>query len=250
MFDVDQAAGLRQMAAAPGLSLMAFPLGGPASGCAQWVGRLALMMRALGMKPVIVDASGGQIALTLGVHCRLDLLDLLEGRNSFNEVAGSTADGVWVVRADRGVEEFVASGMSASHLFGGFAKLSQGFDSVLLAMPSQELASLAIPRTSVPVVGFDVGVSGMTQAYITVKQLAAQFGYSRFALALRGAEGAEEAKELHGRFAGTAREYLDVEVTLAGWTPPDTAYPVDFADALRHLCQNLLQTAATEVPLH
>lgn len=250
MFDLDQAAGLRQMTVPHGLSLMAFPLGGPASGCAQWVGRLARTMRAIGMKPVIVDASGEQIALSLGVHCRLDLLDLLEGRNSFDEVAGSTADGVWVLRADRGVEELADSGMSAGELFGGFAKLSHGFDSVLLAMPSRELASVAVPHSSVPVVGFDVGLAGMTQAYITVKQLAARFGYSRFALALRGAEGAEEAYELHGRFAGTAKEYLDVDVMLAGWTPPDTAYSVDSTDALSRLCHNLMQTAATEVPLH
>jgi flagellar biosynthesis protein FlhG len=249
MFDTDQAAGLRNIAPAPALSLMAFPLGGPASGCAAWVGSVALAMRAMGMRPVIIDASGEQISLSMGVHCRLDLLDLLEGRAGFSDVAGETPDGVWVLRADRGVEEFVASGAPAGQLFGGFARLSQGFDSVLLAMPSRELACLAAPQTSVPVVSFEVGVSGMTQAYVTVKQLAAQFGYSRFALALRGAHDGNEAVELHERFAGTAREYLDVDVTLAGWTPAH-AHSLESADALRRVTQNLLQTAATPVSVH
>lgn len=214
---LDQAAGLRQMMAPPELNLLAFPLA--ANDDARWVASLARGLRGLGRHPVAVDAAGGVLAGAFGLRLRHDLLDLLEGTRDFDGVAQKTAQGVHVLRADRGVEAFVASGAPSARLMAGFARLSHGFDDLLLAMPASELACLAGPDTTAPVVGLDPTPQGVVQAYGLLKQLAEGFGYRRFACVVRGVDREADAVTEHARLAATAGRFLQSEVALAGWLP-------------------------------
>ena len=240
----DQAAGLRRLRAASSLNLMAFPVGEEGSG--HWIADVAHALRALGARPVVLDATRGRLAQAFGLQPRHELMDLLEGRLRFESVAQSTPDGVWVLRADRGLEAFVSSGAPAQDLFTGFARLSQGFDALLLAMPAAELASLADPTAVVPVIGMPSHDAGMTGAYATVKALASRYGYSRFAAVVREAPGAATARGAHARLATVARSFLDAEVSFAGRLPAGGGD----GPALADLAQNLLHTAATPLSLH
>ena len=237
---LDQAAGLRRMLVAPGLNLMAFPV--TAGGSDLWIAQLAHTLRAQGMRPVVIDASRGAVARSFGLRLRHELLDLLEGALEFDRVARATPDGVWVLRAERGVEAFVASGASSRRLFSALARQSHGFDAVLLVMPAGELACLASPAHAVPVVALDSGGAGLMRAYATVKQLACDFGYNRFAVVMRGLADAAQAQQAYARFAAVARTFLGAEVSMAGWLPGPSG---NAAGALADLAQTLLHTAAT-----
>jgi hypothetical protein len=239
---LDQAAGLRRLMASaqPQLNLMAFPTTEGAGD--QWIVRLARGLTALGSRPIVLDAGRGRLTQAFGLKPRHDLLDLLQGALEFGEVAQEAAGGVWVMRAERGVEAFVASGAPPEQLFTGFARLSHRFDSILLAMPAHEIACLANPAQAMPVIPLEAGEQGMTRAYALLKELAMGFGYGRFALVLQGSH--DEAA--HQRLAGVAREFLDAEVVLAGRLPALGA--TQAADG--ELARNLLDTAALPLQLH
>ena len=89
---LDQASGLRRLVStdtAPALGLMSFALMDQTPPL--WIARLARALRALGMRPVVLDA-GGDAALSqaLGLNPPLDLLDYLHGAAAFDAVAGVT----------------------------------------------------------------------------------------------------------------------------------------------------------------
>lgn len=248
---LDQAAGLRRLMAPPDLHLMAFPMVSTDRQAGAWVGQVARTLQALGSQVLVLDASGGEVARALGVsRTPRELLDLLEGRHDFDEVAQRTREGVHLVRADAGLDAFVASGAEPQQLLGGFARLSHGFDVLLLAMPAGELASLAAPDQTVPVMVADAGSEGIRRAYATIKQLSAEFGYTQFALALRGTSDQPEAMAVHARLADTARHFLNAGVTLAGWVPAAAAGAAHHGAALERLAQSLLEHAATPVARH
>lgn len=240
----DQAAGLRRLLGAQALSLMAFPVSGDRD--EGWIARVAHALRGLGARPVVMDASRGRIASAFGLRPRYELLDLLQGQRRFDAVAEATRDGIYVMRAERGLEAFVASGQSSQRLFSGFARLSHGFDALMLAMPAHELACLASPAAVVPVIAAEASDAGLTRAYATVKQLSAGFGYQRFAAVMQAAPGQGGAHGAHARLAAVARSFLGAEVALAGCLPPQGLQEA----ALAELAQNLLHTAATPLTLH
>lgn len=208
----DQAAGLRQLMAGPSLRVLAFPL--PGHGPEPWVGQIARGLRSIGRRPVVLDAARGAVTSGLGMPLRHDLLDLLQGDRSFDDVAHATQDGVYALRADRGIEAFVSSGQPASQLLGGFARLTHAFDDLLLAMPADELACLAAPPDTVPVVSVFPGAAGLVHGYGLVKQLAQGFGYRRFACVTR--DDTRDAQADGARLAAAAARFLGVDVRLAG----------------------------------
>lgn len=238
--DQDQAAGLRRLAGRPGLHLLAFPVDS-AAGQEGGIARLVQALHRAGPRPVVLDATRGLLALALGLRLKHELLDLLDGGLDFDTVAQATPAGVYVVRADRGVEAFVASGAPAQRLLSGFSRLSHGFGALVLAMPTAELACLASPLASVPVLVMDGSSQGLVQAYGRIKQLASRYGYQRFAAVLGGLGDTARAHLAHERMAAAASFYLGVEVGLAGCLPsldPTGA-------ALTEIARNLLGMAAT-----
>ena len=236
---LDQAAGLRALMPPPALGVLAFPLA--SGGDERWIAQLAQALRALGRRPVVVDAARGTVASAFGLRLRHDLIDLMQGEHEFEEVAQATASGVYVLRADRGVEAFVASGGPASRLLGSFARLSHGFDDLLLAMPAEELACLTDPQDCVPVIGLSAGSAGMVQAYSTVKRLAEGFGYRSFACVVQGADSEAQAGAEHARLAAAAERFLGAEVRLAG------SLATGDAAQLQRVALSILEMAA--VPL-
>lgn len=209
----DQAAGLRRLMARPPLRVLAFPVRPNAYEPA--VASLSRVLRDAGRKPVVVDAAGGAASGAFGLRPRLDLLELLEGRREFDDVVEVSTDGVHVVRADAGVEAFVASGAPARTLLGAFARLSHGFDHLLLVMRSAELASLAPPPATVPVISL---VSGPVAAYELMKELSQGFGYRRFAC-VGAPRQADAGPRDHERVAAAAAKFLAARVEYAGSEP-------------------------------
>jgi flagellar biosynthesis protein FlhG len=243
---LDQAAGLRQMMLPrASLGLLAFPLA--ASGDEHWIAQIAHALRALGRRPLVLDAARGSLASALGLRPRHELIDLLEGKQEFDAVAQATRDGVYVLRADRGVEAFVAGGAPAMRLLGSFANLSHGFDELLLVMPAAELACLAGCEDSVPVVGLDPSPYGTMSTYALIKKLAEGFGYRRFTCVMHDVRDEAPARREYTRLAAAAARFLQADVGLAGSLPPGAR---SCPAALARVARVLLETAAVPPSLH
>lgn len=247
----DQAEGLRSFLQEGMPRLMAFALNERERQAGAWVGRVARILPSMGCRPLVIDAGRGAVATAMGIRkLPYDLLDLLTGRLEFDAVAHRTADGIYVVRADEGIEAFVSSGRSAAELLRAFANLSHGFDTLLLAMPAGELASVAEPSSTVPVVLAPLDDDGLTRAYATIKELATGYGYAHFAVALTGSCGKAEAEAAHQRLAYAVRNFLQAGVTMAGWMPTLNVGHSGSSAALQYMAQALLDNAATPVARH
>lgn len=231
--------------AAPTPALLAFPV--EPGGSDAWIAALAGALKAQGARPVVVDAFRGQVTQALGLKPGHDLIELLSGRRSLDAVARCNASGVYGVRAAQGVEFFVGSGDTPSRLLSCFGQLPQRFDLVLLVMSAAELASLASPGRTVPVVVLDDSEQGLVHAYAMVKRLACGFGYRRFALVARGMADAAQAQQAHQRFANVAAGFLDAEVSLSGWLP---AAPAHAHYHLAELAHTLWRSVATPLGPH
>ncbi|TFZ08364.1 MinD/ParA family ATP-binding protein [Ramlibacter humi] len=237
----DQAAGLRRAGRIAPLQLLAFPLG---EGPAGWVAQLARALRSLGRRPVVLDAARGAVAGALGLKpTRHDLLHLLRGEREFDAVAQPTADGIYVLRGDRGLEAFAASGSAAAPLLDAFSRVSPKFDELLLAMPAAELACIASPARTVPVLVLDTSGASRMQAYAQAKQLHGH-GFRRFACVVRGAEDNADAQRAHAGLAAAAAAFLGADVAMAGWLPRAPQAP---QAALARTADTLLRTAAQPV---
>lgn len=247
----DQAEGLRNWQQGRLPRLIAFPLDERGWHAGAWVARLAQTLSCLGFRPLVIDASRGAVSAAMGIR-RLphDVLDLLTGRMQFDDVAYRTTDGVYVVRADEGIEAFVASGGAAAELMEGFTRLSHGFDTLLLAMPTGEMASILEPGDTVPVLMAPMDRDGLTRAYATIKELSTHFGYARFAVAVTGPGGKDEAEAAHQRLAGAANSFLKAAVILVGWIPTRSADRSHAGVALQDMAQMLLDCVATPVTRH
>lgn len=215
---LDQAAGLRRMMQPAPVRL--WPLAVLPGTAARWIAWLTRGLGELGRTPVVVDAARGQAATAFGLVPRGDLLDLLEGRAPFDSVAQRSRDGIHVLRGDQGIEAFAGSGEPASRLLEAFGSLSHGFSDLLVAMPGPEMACLAAPADHVPVTTVDLSARGVMGSYALMKQLAAGFGYRRFACIATGAASEDEARAGFGRVSGAAHQFLDAEALWAGWLPP------------------------------
>jgi len=213
---LDQAAGLRRLLAPRALRVHAFALARHQP--AHWIAWLAIALAGLGRKPVVLDGAGGALTRCFGLRLRHELADLLQGRERFEHAAGC-ASGVHVLRAERGLEAFAASGQPAQQLLQAFAGLPEAFDDLLLALPPAELACFAAPGHTVPVLAAVAGRTGAVDSYAMAKQLAEGFGYRRFACVVLGAAGEAQARAEHARLAQAAQRFLQAEVAWAGWLP-------------------------------
>ncbi|MDZ4145132.1 MAG: hypothetical protein U1D29_11500 [Burkholderiales bacterium] len=248
----DQAAGLRRLMRGTTMSVVSFPGNPKDKDTHGWVADIARSLRAMGRRPIVVDGGSGDVSRALGVTTRRDLIELLRGDETFDDVAQVSDDGVYVIRAGQGIDAFVASGAPGRDLLDGFARLSHAFDVLLLVMPTSELACLAGPRDTVPVIGFSAGGSDIANAYLIVKNLCLSFGYSRFSLVVHDAPSHQQAVLEHSRFAMAARAFLNVEISLVGWTPLRSANAADhLCDmALRRVADALLRSCVAASSLH
>lgn len=234
------------------MNVMSFPGESRDKGAQDWVADIARSLRTMGHRPVVVDGGSGDVSTALGVLARRDLIELLRGEQTFDEVAQVTSEGVHVIRARQGIDAFVASGAPGRELLNGFARLSHAFDVLLLVMPTSELACLAGPRDTVPVIGFTAGGADIANAYLIVKNLCLSFGYSQFSLVVHGAKSHQQAVLEHSRFAMAARAFLSVDISLVGWTPPRSARAGGRVDdlALQRVADALLRSSFASPSLH
>lgn len=213
---LDQASGLRRLFARRSVRVLPVAAATGDAQSAAFVINLASAMVRIGRHPLVLDGIGGAIVDSLGMHGQADLVDLLEGRLSIHGVARSTVEGFDVMRADRGLASFVASGGHHDALFSAFGQLARPFDLVVVCAPPETIGGL-LGRSSPysPLILCTDGRSPMTP-YAEIKRLATRYGFERFQLAFYQVGSRDAAEQSHGRIAAAAGRFLGSAVEFAG----------------------------------
>jgi flagellar biosynthesis protein FlhG len=218
---MDQAAGLRRLLARPAVRVL--PLASVLAPQAQALlaVQFAAALARRGARPVLLDASGGEVAEALGLEARHDLLELLEGRRQFGEVALAGPEGARVVCGARGLAALEHAGDAGwRELFGAFGALIEPAGLVLLnlAPGGLQAARRATGGAREVVLALGTQARDVTGAYALVKAAMRLHGQRRFRLLFAGATPLQ-AQPLAARMSEAARRFLGAELDYGGALP-------------------------------
>lgn len=247
----DQAEGLRQMFA--GASLQVLPVFGAAERIAACV-HLAAAAAAEGRGVVILDASAGEIAGSMGLSARYELKHLLQGEKTFDEVALTLPSGVRVLPALRGLASLAQAGGRGDALFGAFGRLSHHIDLVMLNAPAAGVAGVLPAVAGEALIALSPAADSLTQGFACMKQLVREQGVSRFRTLVLHADDAE-GRLIHDRFVAASAGRLQVALSYGGSVPRDpglrqaqsackTIFDIDPGAAAARAFQRIVSTVA------
>lgn len=221
----DQAAGLRSLLKRRSLRLLAVLGEGETRAHGVCTGHLAASLARAGHRVLLLDAAGSALD-ALALRADGDLADLIDGGGDFARVAVRGACGLRAMAARRGLPELIAADAAGADFFGGFLRLADPPDLLILCLPP--LCALD-GRLWLPLGGAAgesllitaPGERALTAAYAAIKQ-ASQPGAGTvpaFRILVNGADGERDARAIGRQLSDTARRFLGVAVGYAGNVP-------------------------------
>ncbi len=182
---------------------------------------LAAALRESGQRVVVLDGLRAQVAPALGSKPKYELRHLLSGERSFAEVV-QAIHGLWIVPAQKGLDEFVESGANPDDLFTAFADLSDEFDCLLLTASPKAVAALAGPANDVLLVTNELQDS-IRDTYAAMKLMSAAGGVQHFRVLVNAVSDTQRADDAYARLSDAASGFLSAHCALAGQVPQDRA---------------------------
>lgn len=232
----DQAAGLRRLFGARAPQVIAFVSGRESCGRTTLLVRTAAALASAGHGVVIIDENPGpdNVLATFGMTSRYDLLDMVEGRRSAQQIMLPAAPLVHAVAASRfAAEPLHLDAASSECLNTGLRQMQRDAAFVLIdcaARRGGHISSLALTARHIAVVVAAQG-SAITHAYALIKRLAREQQRDGFQVVITRARSEDEAQGIFGNLRNTAREHLGVRLDyLGGSRAPLTDH---LADALQ-----------------
>lgn len=221
---LDQATGLRRMLSRHCTRVLPLTSALGREAQAQLAIHLATAFAQLGSRALILDASRGDVAAALGLRPRYELLHLLQGEKTFDEVVLQGPDGIRVVPGARGIEAMQeADDTGWAELYGAFASLGEAPDLVLLnsAPGDTHAACRAAQGTHELVLALDSAPESVTAAYALMKTAMRDNGQRSCRLVFANLPQGYDAAPLSARMNEAARRFLGVEVRCGGVLPRD-----------------------------
>ena len=145
MLDVasDQATGLRKMfEAPPGLAVLPLAAVRRDAGFHSLVANIAAGNARLGRRVLVIDTAARGVAHLLGLRTPYDLSDLLSGERDFHDVVVQAAEGLHVLKAQKGIPAFVEMSGDPAELFLAFRRQEEPFDVVIIAGHVREISAM------------------------------------------------------------------------------------------------------------
>jgi len=231
----DQANTLRQLAgrakekgSAPqwhqvreGLRVISVTSGKGGVGKSSVVVNLAESLAALGKRVLMVDADlgMGDICLRLGKQAPYGLSHVLSGERRLEETVLELGNGVSVLPAGMGVQQYTAlSPSERSQLLKGMARLEERFDYFLIdtgtGISANVIGFAAAAREVMLVVTPEP--SSVTDAYALMKTLSGRDGSLKFRLLANMCRNAEEGQALFAKLATITGRFLELSMEYAG----------------------------------
>lgn len=223
---MDQAAGLRQMAAPRPVRVIAVTSGKGGVGKTNVSVNLAIALAEEGQRVMLMDADLGlaNVDVMLGLHPEYDLSHVIQGERTLEEIIVSGPAGVHIVPASSGTKMMAElSPMEHAGMIRAFSELSYPLDVLIIdtaAGISDSVVSFSRAAQEVIVVVCDEPAS-ITDAYALIKLLNREYGIQRFRVLANMAHSAQEGRELFTKIARVTERYLDATLDYMGAVPYD-----------------------------
>ena len=223
---IDQATGLRTMAQAGPVRVIAVTGAKGGVGKTNISVNLAACFADLGKKVMLMDADLGlaNVDVLLGLHASYDLRHVISGERSLEEVIVEGPKGMQIVPAASGVSR-MAELTNAEHvgLIHAFSELSVPVDVLLVdtaAGISDSVVSFSKAAQEVLVVVCDEPTS-ITDAYALIKVLSRDHGVERFHILANMVKDKVQGEQLFFKISRVAERFLDVNLRYLGTVPFD-----------------------------
>lgn len=223
---IDQAAGLRRMAQAKPVRVIAVTSGKGGVGKTNITVNLAMAMSSIGKQVMLMDADLGlaNIDVVLGLKPIYNLSHVISGERTLEEVIIEGPGGIRIVPASSGVKLMAElSPVEHAGVVRAFSELSYDIDTMLVdtaAGISDSVITFSRASQEVLVVVCDEPAS-LTDAYALMKVLNRDHGVQRFNVLSNMSQSAQEGREMFAKLAKTTDRFLDVTLNYIGTVPYD-----------------------------
>lgn len=186
---------------------------------------LALAAQQAGVATVLFDADLGlaNLDIVLGVFPRYNLLHVLRGEKTIDEIICAGPGGLRLVAGGSGLAELAnLNKQQLGRFIAGLAELDNSSDLILIdtgagladsvlsfLYASQEIIVVTTPEPT-----------AITDAYAVIK-LVSQHESKPIHVVVNRAHNEQEARAVFAKMAATATRFLDININFAGWIPED-----------------------------
>ncbi|GAB4119602.1 MAG: MinD/ParA family protein [Sideroxydans sp.] len=263
----DQASGLRALLARSRARVITVLGARDGLGATSLVTNLAAIFARTGKQVLVLDEnrSPANVAQTLGLRARYDLLQAARGDKTWHEVLLQDDAGVALLPLARAMENLPQlAGAERTRLLESLLAATTGRDVVLVDAARGGASLCASLSGAEPLLlVLNPTASGITESYALLKQMALQNGRQAFAIVVNRVGSEHEALTVFDNMARVARHHLQVRLDYLGYIPLDEkmkratqlhrpvveVFPASAASlALREVAQGMLHAPAVPGP--
>ena len=221
----DQAAGLRKLLVRGSARVITVLGARDGLGATSLVTNLAALFARTGKAVLVLDEnqSHANVAQTLGLHPRYDLLHAAHGDKTWREVLLQSEDGPAVLPLARAMEALPQlAAAERARLLESLLAATTGRDVVLVDAARGGTSLCASLSGDEPLLlVLNPSASGITESYALLKQMALDNGRQAFAIVVNRVGSGHEALTVFDNMAQVARRHLQVRLDYLGYIPVD-----------------------------
>ena len=187
---------------------------------------LAMCLSANAKKVMLFDADLGlaNVDVLLGIYPKRNLMDVINGTCSLDDIILDGPGGIKIVPASSGVKNMAQlSPTQHAGLIRAFSELKMDIDVLIVdtaAGISDSVVSFCQASQEVVMVICDEPAS-MTDAYGLIKLLNQDHGLHRFRILTNMANSAQQARSVYDKIVKVTDRFLDVTLDYIGYIPYD-----------------------------
>jgi len=187
---------------------------------------MATILRRYKKKVLLIDLDLGlaNIDILLGIHPEFTLQDVIEGRKEVKDIIVKGPDGIMIVPASSGIEEF--ANLSENHkerLYRGFSSLDEDVDIVIVdtgAGISPDVLNFVLASNEILLVTTPEPTA-ITDAYAMIKVLSRKRENMKIKLFVNYSSSREEAELTMKKITLVSQRFLDVNLEFVGYMLQD-----------------------------
>lgn len=224
----DQAEGLRRLLVRASSRVVTVVGARPGLGATSVVVNLAASLARAGKQVLVLDENlaHDNVANTLALKPRFDLLNGVRGDMPWRDVLLHTAGGVNVLPIARAMQALTKlSAAERERLLESLTAASWGMDVVLVDATTEghSVCSSLSGGESLLLV-LNPTADGITESYALLKQMAAYNGRQEFDIVVNKARNDQEARTVFDNMAQVAKRHLKVSLKYLGNIPLDESF--------------------------
>ncbi|HEU0187074.1 MAG TPA: cellulose synthase operon protein YhjQ/BcsQ [Gallionellaceae bacterium] len=238
--DVDQAEGLRRLLLPPSLRVVTVLGARVGLGATSVAVNLAAALAAAGREVLVLDENRStcNVANTLALKPRYDLIDAVRGDKHWREVMLRAAGGVHVLPVARAMQALPAlHDAERDSLLASLTAATRAMNVVLVDAAADGHSVCASLSGDEPLLlVLNPTASGITESYALLKQMAMRHGRQAFDIVVNKARNEHEARAVFDNMFQVAQRHLQVRLTYLGNIPQD-----DKMKRASELCKPLME---------